>query len=779
MWDRGIFRLFLLFILFLPVQGSAQAKRLTARGTVTDASTGEVLIGAQVAAEGTGMGTQTNAYGFYSLSMPRGEYRLQASHDGYMRLDTTVNLSVNIALDLRLEPISEHLDEVVVNTQERIGTPIASSQMSVATLSARLIRKIPALMGETDPLKALQLLPGVQATAEGSSGFSVRGGGYDQNLIVLDEATVYSASHLMGFFSVFNNDALKDMKLYKGDIPAAYGGRLSSLVEIHSRDGNNQRFSGRGGIGTISSRLTLEGPLARDRASFIVSARRTYADMFLKLSSDKDLRSSQLYFYDLNAKLSWRLGEDDRLFLAGYSGRDKAVASIFGMRFGNATGSLRWNHIYSPRLFSNLTLTASGYDYYLAYDASNSLAVDWRSRMHDYGAKMDFSYHINPRNTLRFGYQLTYHRFSPGEGGGTGENPIYGYISTTRQYALEQALYASGESTFGPVTLRYGVRASLFQNIANGDSVRYRSHYEVTKEGVYPKGTFYNTQGVVEPRLAATWLINPDNSIKAGYTRSAQYIQLASNSTAGSPLDVWFQASQNVRPQLCDQFAVGYFRSLARGRFELSVEAYYKKMSNVIDFCDHAQLLMNKDLETELRFGRGESYGVEVMLSKNTGRLTGWISYDLSRSQRRIDQVNDNQWYRSPYDKPVNISAVVNWEATPRWTLSANWIYATGMPVTYPTGRFQVENTYVPIYSGRNEYRYPDYHRLDVGATWVASKPSRRIQSELNFSIYNAYARKNPWTIIFQHEEGNPDASYGEMIYLFSIVPSVTWNFRF
>jgi hypothetical protein len=637
---------------------------------------------------------------------------------------------------------------------------------------------MPALMGEVDVLKVLQLMPGVQAASEGSSGFSVRGGGYDQNLMVLDDAALYNVSHLMGFFSVFNNDAISDVKLYKGDIPAAYGGRLSSLVEIRSRDGNASRIEGRGGIGTISSRLTVEGPI-NDKMTFLASGRRTYADLFLKLANDEDLRKTRLYFYDLNGKLTWRLSDRDRLYASGYYGRDVAGTNLFGIGFGNTAASLRWNHIYSPRLFSNISLTGSFFNYNMSYDATDNMAVEWRSQMDDYGARADFTWHTGQRNTLKFGYEATWHNFSPGAGGGVGESSIFGNISTPRQYAFEQAPYVSAETTAGPLTLRYGARLSMFHNVGNCDTVRYLRDYVNVGEKVIPRGEFYNTQARFEPRLGVNLRLDERNSLKASYSRSAQYIQMASNSTAGSPLDVWFQATQNVAPQVCGQWSLGWMRTLRGGMFELSLEAFYKQMDDVIDFKDHAQLLANDDLETELRFGRGQAWGAEAMLRKNTGKLTGWVSYSFCASRRQIDLVNDGCWYRSPFDKPANISVVLSYDFSPKWNFSANWIYASGTPVTYPTGRFLVENTYVPIYSGRNEYRYPAYHRLDLSATWHCSKPSRRIQSELNFSLYNAYGRKNPWTIMFSQEELQPDVSYAEIIYLFSFVPSVIWNFKF
>ncbi len=769
----------LVLLLFMIPPLAAQEKKYTLSGTITDMDNGESLIGAGVLVKGTRTGTVANTYGFYSLSLPAGSYTLVFSYIGFVTQEVVVELKGDQRQPIQLSPQSNELTEVVVSAEGR-NAHIAKAEMSTERLSAAAIKTIPALMGEVDVIKAVQLLPGVQATAEGTSGFSVRGGSHDQNLILLDEATVYSASHLMGFFSVFNNDAIREVTLYKGDIPATFGGRLSSLLDIRSKDGNNQHFSGTGGLGLISSRLTLEGPLGTDKATWLVAGRRTYADLFLKLSSDKDLRESSLYFYDMNIKANYRIDDNNRIFLSGYLGRDAFGTTFAGMDFGNRTLTARWNHVFSPKLFSNFTLVGSFYDYYLSVDLNEQINQEWKSRMQDYGAKADFSYHLNPQHHLRFGYNFLYHNFVPGEGGGIGEEAILGRFSLPNQYAMEHAVYLAAESTPGDhLKLKYGLRYTLFQNIANGEEVDYLREYAVDYTRHYSRGTVYYNQGQLEPRLGVAWVFNDAHSVKASYSRTAQFVQLASNSAAGSPLDVWFQASQNVKPQLCDQVALGYFRNFADNAYEASAEVYYKDMKNVIDFKDHAELMGNEDLEQELRFGSGYAYGLELQVRKNSGRLNGWISYTLSTSMRKADDINEGDWYRSPYDKPHNISIVGNYELNKQWTLAANWVYATGMPITYPTGRYLIENNYVPIYSGRNEYRYPDYHRLDLSATCKLSKPGKRFSHELNFSIYNAYGRKNPWSIVFKQEEDRPDTSYAEMVYLFSVIPSVTWNFTF
>jgi len=728
-------------------------------GNIRDSGSGEDLIGASIIENGSQRGTATNAYGFFSLSLPGGKHTLTVSCLGYRRKEIRLELLSDTRLNIDLEIDTKDLAEVVVSAEGR-NSNVVKAEMSVEKLSSKTIRSAPALLGEVDLLKVIQLLPGVQSTSEGSSGFSVRGGGYDQNLILLDEAAVYSASHLMGFFSVFNNDAVKDVTLYKGDIPASFGGRLSSLLDIRTKDGNNQHYKATGGIGLISSRLTAEGPLG-EKASAIVSGRRTYADVFLKLSNEERQRKSSLYFYDMNAKVNYRIDENNRIYLAGYFGRDNfGFSNLAGMDFGNKTLTARWNHIFSPRLFSNFTLISSWYDYYLRSEISEQLGQELKSGLRDYGLKADFSYIPNPVHHIKFGYNFIHHSFHPGEGGGIGEEPIVGRISFPKQYAMENVLYAANETNLeSRLKLKYGIRYTGFGNLNQGKLIHHQQQ--------------------LDPRIGLTYIFNEKHSVKASYSRTTQFIQLASNSTSGSPLDFWFPASENVKPQKCDQYAAGYFRNFVSDEYEFSAEAYYKDMKDVVDFKDHAALMMNEDLEEELRFGCGAAYGLELMLRKSSGIINGWVSYTLSKSMRKVEDVNKGNWYRSPYDKPHNVAALLVYEFSPQWSFSGSWVYGSGTPVTYPTGRFQVEGSYVPVYSGRNEYRYPAYHRLDLSATWKLSPPDKKFKHELNFSIYNAYGRKNVWTILFRQEAGDPDSLYAEKIYLFTFVPSITWNFSF
>ena len=791
-----------MFSLLFCLELSAQSRRFTISGNITDSATGENMAGATVYVEELKSGTTANAYGFYSITIPEGKYTLAVAFVGYEPYRQTIDLTNDLRQNIKLTQKSAEIAEVVIST-ERHNVNVTRAEMSVEKISVQTLKRIPALMGEVDVIKAIQLLPGVQSTAEGSSGFSVRGGSHDQNLIILDEATVYNASHLLGFFSVFNSDAIKDVKLYKGDIPASFGGRLSSLLDVRSKDGNNQNFAATGGIGTISSRLTLEGPLLSNKLSYLLSGRRTYADAFLALAEDKNIKKSSLYFYDLNAKMNYRINDNNRLFFAAYAGHDNLGASFIGMNFGNQTVTLRWNHLFSPRLFSNFTLIGNYYNSYIKMEQNKQMAMEWKSKLRDYGFKGDFSYLLNPNNSIKFGYQLTHHTIIPGEGGGVGAQSVIAKFSTPGQFALEHNAYVANEQKSGDhLTVKYGLRYTLFQNIGNGEKTYQLENYAVSDSAVYARGVVYHTTGRLEPRLGMVYEFNGANSVKASYARTAQFIQIASNSAANSPLDVWFQATPNVKPQMCDQFAVGYFRNFGNDMFETSVELYYKKMKDVIDFKDHAELVKTglrqsvtldivdlkdhadvvggSDFERELRFGSGLSYGLELMIRKNKGKLNGWASYTLSKARRTIDEINDGKAYRSPFDKPNNISVVLNYELSRQWIVSANWVYASGTPVTYPVGRFRVGEKYVPIYSERNAYRYPAYHRLDLSATWsFKGNERRRFKSELNFSLYNAYGRHNTWIITFQEDIYDPNITYAEKTYLFSFVPSVTYNFKF
>lgn len=756
-----------------------EAKKLNISGHIADSRSGEMLIGATVYVDQLQTGTVSNLYGFYALSLPPGTYKLTFSYIGYGNETREVNLNEDITLDVELKASEQQLEEVVI-TGEKLNKNVKSTEMSVVKIQSKTIKEIPALFGETDVIRAIQLLPGVKPLAEGSTGFSVRGGSADQNLVLLDEASVYNAGHLLGFFSVFNNDAIKDVKLYKGDIPAAYGGRLSSLLDVRMKDGNLKKFSGTGGIGLISSRLTLEGPIIKDKTSFIVSGRRTYADLFIPLLNP-DLKDSKLFFWDFNAKVSHMINDNNRIFASAYFGRDVFKNEFAGMDLGNNTVTVRWNHLFSKKLFSNFTFLRSRYEYEIGTPEGEANSFEWKSKLVDYTGKADFTWYLNTGNTIKFGASLIHHTFNPGEARGIGEETFFDEYVIPKKFALESGLYVSNEQKIGPLlTLKYGLRLSMFNNIGPDTLYSFNENYEVYNAKGIASGDIYNTYFNLEPRFGFVYLLNEFSSIKGSYSRTAQYIQLAQNSTAGTPLDIWFPSSPNVKPQLCDQVALGYFRNFSDNMFEASVEGYYKYMQHAIDFKDHAELLLNKEIEGELRFGKARSYGLEFMVRKQHGNLTGWISYTLSKAVREIKEINDGNPYSAPYDKPHDISIVLNYQFSERLVGGLNWVYSTGIPVTFPTGRAIWGNKIVPIYSDRNDYRMPDYHRLDLSLTLKPKeRPGRWWTGEWNLSIYNAYARKNAWAINFEQDANDPYKTYAEMTYLFSMIPSISYNFKF
>ncbi|MDO9257361.1 MAG: TonB-dependent receptor [Bacteroidales bacterium] len=782
-------KLLSLFILILFLLASIASKagsdendlaRVTLSGYVHDQSNGELLIGVTVYCVELKTGAVTNMYGFYSLSLAPGKYTIRYSYVGFNSLEKEVRIDKNLTMDINLSLAESLLGEVVI-TGKRTDENVRAPEMSLVKMDMKTIRKVPALLGEIDIIKVLQLLPGVQSTSEGSTGFSVRGGNSDQNLILLDEATIHNASHLMGFFSVFNNDAIKDVTLYKGDIPAAYGGRLSSLLDVRMKDGNAKKISGTGSVGTVSSKLTLEGPIIKDRTTFLVSGRRTYADLFLPFAKDKEVRDNKLYFYDLNLKLTHVINENNRLYISGYAGHDTFKNQFASMGFGNQTGLVRWNHLFSKKLFFNLSLIYSNYNYELGTPEGDANSFKWTSKMRDYSARFDFSYYLSDKHMIRFGATTMYHEFFPGTASGLGTESAFAEFKLPAEYALEHSLYGSDEYKLNPkLTIKYGLRIALFQNIGPGTYYNYDKDYNKIDSIVYKKGDLFNSYTSFEPRFAFTYLVNDVSSIKGSYSHAAQFLTLAQNSTAGTPLDIWFPATPNVKPQVCDQVAMGYFRNFHKNMYEASVEVYYKKYRNVIDFRDHASLLLNQYIEGELRIGKGYSYGVETMLRKNEGLLTGWVSYTYSRAFRVIPEINNGDRYNAPYDKPHAVNIVVNYDFSKRVSASATWVYATGLPVTFPTGRAVIGNAIIPIYSNRNAYRMPDYHRMDLSVSLKGKdKPGKKWHGEWNLSVYNAYNRHNAWSISFTQDAVDPNVTYAEKTYLFAVIPALTYNFKF
>ncbi len=775
--------LLLLLCLFL-VPGLLQAQKYTLSGLVKDALTGEEIIGGTVLIKGTTTGTATNAYGFYSLTLNEGTYTITYRYIGYTTIEKTVVLTQNQKIDIELQPEGLQLDAIEINSdrketaQER---PISRVNLEMATA-----KKLPALFGEVDILKSIQLLPGIQSAGEGNAGFNVRGGANDQNLILLDEAVVYNASHLFGFFSVFNPDAVKDVDVYKGGIPAAYGGRLASLLDVRMKDGNSKRFSGTGGIGTISSRLTLEGPIVKDKGSFIVSGRRTYADLFLKLAPNKDLRNNQLYFYDFNAKANYRLSEKDRLYISGYFGRDVlGLANLFGFDWGNATATLRWNHVYNPKLFSNVTLIYSNFDYGINIDLSETQNFKVMSGIDDVGLKADFTYYANPENTLRFGAQSVYHFFQPGKFEPIRATSIFQAQKLPTKNALESSIYIDHQYTISKrLNVRYGLRFTSFDVLGAGTEYAFGADgYEVTDTTTYRAGQKVVSYYGPEPRAALSFVLTETSSLKASWDHTYQFLHQVSNSGTTLPTDLWIPSGVHVRPQISDQLALGYFRDLKKG-IEVSMEVYYKWMQNQIDYRDNAELAFNPVLERELLFGKGWSYGAEWLIKKTEGKLTGWIGYTLAKTMRQVDGINQNRAYPVKNDRRHNISVVATYQFTPRLTLSATWVYATGNAVTFPSGRYEFDGEILAYYPERNGYRMPNYHRGDLSLTLDGKKKEgRRFESSWNFSIYNVYARANAFSITFQQQKDENDNPTGRteavQTTLFKLIPSVTWNFKF
>jgi len=759
--------------------------RFTVSGYVKDAASGESLIGATVYVKELSTGTVTNSYGFYSISLPPGEYTLTYSYLGYVSQTGQLSLHADQTRDVNLSDQQVQMQELVV-TGRKVDENVKSMEMSVSKLDIRTVKTMPALLGEVDVVRSIQLLPGVSTVGEGAAGFNVRGGGVDQNLILLDEAPVYNSSHLFGFFSVFNPDAVKDLRLLKGGIPAMYGGRLSSLLDVRMKEGNSKRLTASGGIGTVSSRLTVEAPIIKDKSSFVIAARRSYADLFLKLIPEQ--RENQAYFYDLSAKVNYTLNSKNKLFLSGYFGKDAfKFSDQFQMNWGNATATVRWNHLFSSRLFANFTGIYSNYDYGLGVPQGAN-GFDWSSKIINYSTKADFTYYLNTKNTISFGASGILYKFQPATITPLGDKSIFIPRQLNDQQALEYAIYADNEQTLSSrLSVQYGLRFSVFDYIGAATVYDYEGPVGYKKRPFNPQtfgsGESVQRYGNLEPRVSVRYNLTENSSVKASYNRMAQYIHLISNTTAASPLDVWSPSTKNIKPEIADQVALGYFRNLKDNAYELSVEGFYKTMSNQIDYINGAELLLNQHLEGELLYGKGRAYGAEFYLKRNTGRLTGWVSYTWSRSERQIDGINNNAWYVAKYDKTHNLSVVGMYALNDRWTLAGNFAYGTGVATTFPNGRYEHGGIVVPhnTDNSRNNYRVPAYNRLDISATLKnRTKPGRKWESEWVFSIYNLYARRNAFTVYFQQNENNPSKTEAVRLSVFgSMLPSVTYNFKF
>ena len=783
---RKIILIFSLFFLCASIVFAGKGKdktsetginKFTISGYVKDANTGESLIGATVSIkELATTGSVTNSYGFYSITIPEGKYTVLAQFIGYETKNVTIDLKQNTRQDFKIDEKTSTLKEVLV-TGEKREENVTNVQMGADKIDIKEINNIPVLMGEKDILKTIQLLPGIKSAGEGNSGFYVRGGGADQNLILLDEATVYNASHLMGFFSVFNSDAIKDVTVYKGEQPAKYGGRLSSVLDIKMNDGNDQKFGVSGGIGIISSRLNIDGPIVKQKGSFSISARRTYADMFLKLSRDTNLRKARLYFYDLNAKANYELDEKNKIFLSGYFGRDVLGMDKFGIDWGNATGTLRWNHLFNNKLFLNTSLIYSNYSYKISLDFSGNQG-NIISRIRNYNLKEDFQYFANTKNKITFGLNSIYHIIVPGYITASGSTPI-GKLNLPNKYAWENAIYISDEyKPLEKLNFEFGVRLASFSVIGPGTFYSYDASGNISDSSVFKKYQCAKTYFSVEPRIAANYIINKKSSIKASYGRNSQNLHLLSNATTSSPIDLWIANSLNVKPELSDQYSVGYFRNFKDNTFEFSTEIYYKSLMNQIDYINGAELNFNENVESQLVYGKGRAYGVELFIKKKYCRFNGWIGYTLSRTERKFDIINNNSWYPAKQDRTHDISVVGIYEISKKWTVSATWVYNTGNAVTFPSGKYNSAGQTVFYYTERNGYRMPAYHRLDIGATWIRKKTAK-FESSWTFSVYNAYDHDNAYSITFQQDPNDPTKTQAVQTTLFKVVPAITYNFKF
>jgi hypothetical protein len=782
----------LLLLMTIIVPGFSQEK-VTISGTITAANSNETIIGANIVIKEIPAYTSTNEYGFYSITIPKGNYKIEISSIGFQTKEITIDLNKNTKLNVSISENSEELQEVIITEKKTTNTQKA--EMSVNKLSIATIKKMPVVLGEVDVLKSLLLLPGVTNAGEGASGFNVRGGGADQNLILLDEATIFNSSHVFGFFSVFNPDAIKDLKLYKGGIPSRFGGRASSVLDVYQKDGNSKSFHANGGIGLISSRLLLEGPIVKDKGSFIVAGRGSYAHLFLKFTDNKN----SAYFYDLNTKLNYKLDKNNSLYVSGYFGRDVFnLAGSFTNIYGNATSNLRWNHLFSDKLFSNLSFIYSDYYYGLQLDF---VGFKYDSGIKNYNLKYDFKNYISDKVKLNYGVNAIYYDFNPGSISPTTLESGINNRQLDKKYAFEPAIYLEAEQKItDKLEIMYGVRYSQFYRLGastvnlyqNNETVTFNNQLKIYEKGI-PIGTkFYGNNEIIttydnlEPRFSAAYSIDNNQSIKASYNRMTQYLQLVSNTSSPTPLDVWTPSDNYIKPQIADQIALGYFKNFNEDKYSVEVETFFKTIKNRINYIDGANLIANEALEQVILNGQMRSYGLELLLRKNTGKLNGWISYTLSRSEQQTPGrtaneigLNNGNWYSSIYDKLHNLAITGNYNWSDKWSFGANFILQTGQPVTYPNGQYQYQGITIPSFGLRNEDRLPAFHHLDISATYIP-KPQKKKnwQGEWVFSIYNVYNRQNAASVSFR-QNNETGANEAVRFSIFGAVPAVSYNFKF
>jgi hypothetical protein len=785
---RWVQLLILFFILWNHIPKANAQSHFAVSGYVRDSANGESLIGASVTVEGLQEGVTTNSYGFYSLSLAPGTYTLIFSFLGYQTVRRTVQLRQHISLSVPLSARTVVGQEVVI-TDQRKNENVASTEMGKIDLSVSKIKELPALFGEVDVLKAIQLLPGVQST-EGNAGLYIRGGSPDQNLILLDGAPVYNPGHLFGFFSVFNGDAIKDVSLIKGGMPANYGGRISSVVDISMKEGNNKELHGEGGIGLISSRFSLEGPLVKNKSSFMLSARRTYIDLLVKpfVPKNSSFSGSGYYFYDLNAKANYIFSDKNRLYLSGYFGRDvfnfvsKERTFSTHIPWGNATGTLRWNHLFSPRLFANTMLIYN--DYHFAFNATqNNLAVGLHSGIRDVSLRSDVDYYASPRHHIKFGGLYTFHTFTPSTvSGSSGENAFNPENPFTKR-AQEAAVYVLDDwEVNSRLKINGGVRFSFFQQVGPYKVYTRNAQGQKTDSTVYHDLQPVKTYIGAEPRLILRYQLTAQSSLKASATKNYQYEHLVASNSTTLPTDLWVPSTYTVRPQTAWQYSIGYFRNFKDNTFETSLEIYYKDMRHQIEFAE-GYIPSLEDPENAFVFGKGWAYGAELFVHKQKGRLTGWISYTLAWTWRQFPDLNQGKKYPTRYDHRNDLSVVASYHLNDRWTFAGDFVFSSGGPITLPERFYFVEGTLSQDYSALNDYRMKPYNRLDLSATYQPKpKPNRHFSHSWTFSIYNVYSRLNPYFLYFDQEGGYLTGNLNvqaKKVALFPVIPSMTWNFQF
>jgi len=780
------------FICFLFAEFPVLCQKYTIFGGISDVKSGEHLLGATVATEGKSTGTFSNNYGFYSLTLPEGSYKIYCSFVGYKSKTFDLKLTRDTTIDVGLEPEVTTLGEVIIEDKE--NNIVYGNQMGSHSLDLKTIRLTPSPVGEADPIKNLQLLPGIQAANEGTTNLSIRGGSFDQNLFLLDDATIYNPSHALGFFSTFNPDAIKSVKVYKTSFPAEYGGRLSSVIDIRMKEGNNQFFTGGGGAGLVGSRLSIEGPLLKDQASFIISGRYSYAGFTantfgqlgqaLRITSLRDFSdNNEINFYDLNAKINYKI-KNNHFYLSTYSGHDHffyyAIDNNASMDWGNKTGTARWNHVYNSKLFSNTMIVYSEYDYsYILKDDARHFK--WSSKLQEVDLKSDFDYFLNNSNHLKFGISIEKHKYFPGKIEPRDSTSLTKSFGLDRQQSLESALYISNEQKISEnISLTYGLRYSSFCLLGENTVYSYSPTMEVTDSTHYRKGELIKYYNGLEPRLDLRYLLNEKNSVKFSYTYVNQYQHLVSNSSAGLPTDVWLPSNKTIKPQYSNQFSVGYYKTTSGNKYEFSTEVYYRKLGNIIDYKENADLFLNKHIETQLLKGKGHSYGAEFLLEKKSGKLTGWISYTLSRTTKQIDGINNNNPYPATYDKRHNLSVVLFYKLSPAWDFSSTFKFTSGGYITIPEGSFQYYGAAFNYYTTRNGYKLPPYHRLDISFAYKnPKKQTKPWKPEWDFGIYNLYDHKNIFSLFIRMAEYDMDTSRAYKMYLYGITPYISYNFKF